>query len=575
MKRSNISGEGFSLRRRLPFPLRIEATALGVLLFALLSLLLLVYGDRMWRTSFRTSVPLLESLMFARTTLAEGNLWFEELLDGNRAVDPEMVWDFYAIARSVVEACMGGVSGVAGLPAEPPDDPEVRLRLAEFAEGIQELESLARLRWAGAKRGEPGTLEQRFRAAVHGLGLAADLLVNRIRERIQADLHRQAFVHRATLTIWFAVLAALFGLFFYSGARRRKAERALRSSEARYRAVVEDQTEMICRFGPDLRLTFVNRAFAQAFSEEGADLTGRRFTDLLPASARGAVQEACGRLEKGPAGPVVIRIDSPGDSPVWQSWVFRSFAGENGEPGGCQGVGRDITAEKTAEERIRSLSRRLLRAREMERRKLSWDLHDRVAQDLPTLKMGIDVAKAGGRNADSSLSREMTRLSRLVQQCIDSVRGLSAELLPAGLETLGLVETVRKLCIDFERQTGVRVDFLATGVDRIPLDMEAQISLYRIVQEGLANIRKHAGASRVEIRLLASFPHVLLRVRDDGRGFDPASPGVSRDGGHMGVWSMQERTGLAGGDFQLTSRPGEGTCIIVEIPQKEARGDEP
>ncbi len=549
---------------------------MGVLVFALLSLFLLEYGDRMWRKSFGSSVPLLESLMFARTTLVEGNLRFEELLDGNQAVDPGMVWDFYAIARGTVEACMRGASGVEGLPAEPPDDPEVRLRLAEFAEGIQELESLARMRWAVITGGETVILEQRFRAGLHGLGLAADLLVNRVQERIQADLHRQAFVHRATLAAWFAVLAALFGLFFYSGARRRSAERALRSSEARYRAVVEDQTEMICRFDPDLRLTFVNRAFAQAFSLQDEDLTDRRFTDLLPASAQTDVRQACGtKLGKGPTGPVVIRIERPGDSPIWQSWVFRSFAGENGDPGGCQGVGRDITAEKTAEDRIRSLSRRLLRARETERRNLSWDLHDRVAQDLSTLKMGIDVIKGEEKRVDSSLSGEMVRLSRLVQQCIDSVRGISAELLPAGLETLGLVETVRKLCIDFERQTGVRVDFLATGVDRVPFDMEAQISLYRIVQESLANIRKHAGASRVEIRLLASFPHVLLRIRDDGRGFDPAAREITQDGEHMGIWSMQERAGVAGGDFHLTSRPAEGTCITVEIPQKEAVEDEP
>ena len=527
----------------------------------------------MWRTSFRTSVPLLDSLMFARTTLSEGNLWFEELLRGNRSVEPEMVWDFYGMARDAVEGCARGECVVEGLEAEPPLDPEVRARLAEFAEGIRELESLARTRWTGVERGEPGTLEQRFRAAVHGLGLSADLLVNRVQERIRSDLRRQANVHRATLAVWFAVLAALFGLLFYAGTRRRSAERALRRSEARYRAVVEDQTEMICRFGPDLRLTFFNRAFEKAFSGEGAPLSGRRFTDLIAATARDAVVEAC-RRESGeePAGPVVIRVDRPGDTPVWQSWVFRPYAGEAGEPGGCQGVGRDITAEKAAEERIRSLSRRLLQARETERRKLSWDLHDRIAQDLSTLKMGIDVAGAGRRNDDASLSREMSRLSRLAQQCIDSVRGLSAELLPAGFETLGFVESVRKLCTDFERQTGIQVDFLATGVDRVPLDMETQISLYRIVQEGLTNIRKHAGASKVEVRLLASFPHLLLRIRDDGCGFDPEARASCRDGEQMGIWSMQERTGLAGGEFRLRSRPGEGTVIIVETPQKEEAG---
>ena len=125
MKEKEKQNEGFSLHRRIP---GIGVTALGVAAFALLSLFLLVQGDRMWRTSFRTSVPLLDSLMFARTTLSEGNLWFEELLRGNRSVEPEMVWDFYGMARDAVEGCARGECVVEGLEAEPPLDPEVHAK---------------------------------------------------------------------------------------------------------------------------------------------------------------------------------------------------------------------------------------------------------------------------------------------------------------------------------------------------------------------------------------------------------------------------------------------------------------
>ena len=111
------------------------------------------------------------------------------------------------------------------------------------------------------------------------------------------------------------------------------------------------------------------------------------------------------------------------------------------------------------------------------------------------------------------------------------------------------------------------MDFSCEGLDALGMDFEAQINLYRIVQEALTNIRRHAGATRVRVLLVATHPSLILRVEDDGTGFDPSAR-PTEDGEHarMGLLSMRERARLLGGTFGLRSRPGGGTRIKVEIP---------
>jgi signal transduction histidine kinase len=150
---------------------------------------------------------------------------------------------------------------------------------------------------------------------------------------------------------------------------------------------------------------------------------------------------------------------------------------------------------------------------------------------------------------------------------LEAVRNLAYELRPAGLEELGLAETLVNYCQELSRETAIAIDFSAVGLDESRLSNEAKVNLYRIVQEGLSNIKRHSGADRATVRLAGSFPQAILRIEDNGRGFDVAEQmrrAVYEK--RMGLRSIKERAALLGGTAKIDSRRGEGTRIIVRFP---------
>ncbi len=115
--------------------------------------------------------------------------------------------------------------------------------------------------------------------------------------------------------------------------------------------------------------------------------------------------------------------------------------------------------------------------------------------------------------------------------------------------------------------TGIRIDFQSAGIDEFDLNYETKINLYRLVQEGLNNVRKHADASKVAVKLVSSFPNIILRIEDDGKGFDFKKRLVKASSEkRLGLRSMQERTNLLQGSMNFKSIPGEGTKVVIEIP---------
>jgi signal transduction histidine kinase len=126
--------------------------------------------------------------------------------------------------------------------------------------------------------------------------------------------------------------------------------------------------------------------------------------------------------------------------------------------------------------------------------------------------------------------------------------------------------------MDFSEKSQLSIDFDSAGMDNIELDCDTEINLYRMVQEGLNNIRNHADASNVVIRLIVSFPNIILRIEDDGRGFDVKERlAQATKEKRMGLRSMKERVGLLEGKMKVRSRPGEGTKIFIEVPYKESK----
>jgi two-component system, NarL family, sensor histidine kinase DevS len=211
-------------------------------------------------------------------------------------------------------------------------------------------------------------------------------------------------------------------------------------------------------------------------------------------------------------------------------------------------------------ERIASDSlRRVVEAQELERRRLARELHDETGQALTSILLGL---KALEERTDDPDSRAATgELRELVVSTLQDVRRLAVELRPSALDDFGLVAALERLAASFAEQTGIAVDFqTALADERLPEEVET--ALYRIVQESLTNVVKHARARRVSILLARQNGAVKAVVEDDGRGFDPA--GESDDG--FGLVGMRERLALLGGRLEVESGRDGGTTIAAEVP---------
>ncbi|MBI4805618.1 MAG: sensor histidine kinase [Desulfovibrio sp.] len=216
---------------------------------------------------------------------------------------------------------------------------------------------------------------------------------------------------------------------------------------------------------------------------------------------------------------------------------------------------------------VQRLSRELIKAQESERQRIARELHDKAAQDLSLLKIELEALNSSHGPLPPEARTHVSRLLSQTSGIINEIRDISYALLPPDLEQLGLASAAFRLCEEFTSRHGVVIEFSADGMHSLCLGFETQINLYRIIQEALTNIRKHSGAKRARVLLVASHPFIILRIEDDGVGFDPGTEFSGQSGGrHMGLLSMRERARLIGGRFVIRSAHGKGTRIVLEVP---------
>ena len=201
--------------------------------------------------------------------------------------------------------------------------------------------------------------------------------------------------------------------------------------------------------------------------------------------------------------------------------------------------------------------RRVVEAQELERRRLARELHDQTGQELTSVLLGLKAVEEA--KSDEERREALAAVREQVVETLHDVRRLAVELRPKALDDFGLVAALEHLRDTFSEQTGMRVDLEAHVGDRLSTDVET--ALYRIVQEALTNIVKHAQASAVSIVLARSGRAITAVIEDDGRGFTPDGGG---DG--MGLLGMGERLALLGGKLRIESRPGSGATIVAEVP---------
>jgi signal transduction histidine kinase len=221
------------------------------------------------------------------------------------------------------------------------------------------------------------------------------------------------------------------------------------------------------------------------------------------------------------------------------------------------------TRQRLEETRVQ-LWEKLVVVQEEERRRLSRELHDQMAQDLSALLLGLK--SLGSADASPERAQRLTELQAMAGQLIGELRTVAYELRPVVLEELGLQAGLTHYVEEWSRRSGVPVE-LVCSPDGFRLPASVEITLYRVVQEALSNVFKHARARSVSLIVECRLDEARLVVEDDGCGFNPAdlSPGAPGQA-QLGLRGMRERVTLAGGHFEVESAPGAGTTVIVRLP---------
>jgi signal transduction histidine kinase len=217
---------------------------------------------------------------------------------------------------------------------------------------------------------------------------------------------------------------------------------------------------------------------------------------------------------------------------------------------------------ETRTEELTRLSARMVEQHEAERRRLSRELHDETAQVFSAVKMELGVLREGLAPAEQP---RLDQVLGLIDEGIRTIRNVTNDLRPSLLDDLGLLPALRSLAAEFAERSGIEAGFSAPAT--LPgLSSEAELALFRALQEALSNVARHAEATAVEIGLSASGGRVLLRVRDDGRGFPPGPVEAYERRGHMGLAGMRERIGALGGSVQAHGATGGGAELEVSVP---------
>jgi signal transduction histidine kinase len=212
-------------------------------------------------------------------------------------------------------------------------------------------------------------------------------------------------------------------------------------------------------------------------------------------------------------------------------------------------------------ERLQSLSRRLVEIQENERRYIARELHDETSQALASLMVGLTLLERDATRPEA-IQAGAAELKITLDRVFDNLHRLAMDLRPASLDHLGLVAALRQHVENMKSRNGLIVQFEAVGIaDRLPPEVE--ITLYRIVQEALSNVLRHAQAARADVLLEQRDEKVVLIVEDDGIGFDPLAAFQS---GRLGLFGMRERVEMLGGSLDVESNAGKGTTIFAELP---------
>jgi PAS domain S-box-containing protein len=349
-------------------------------------------------------------------------------------------------------------------------------------------------------------------------------------------------------------------------AERNRVETALRESEERYRELFENARDAIYVHDLDGIYVSVNHAAEKLSGYTREEIIGHKFSEFIPHEHIKQVRDRfCGKLaQKGETTYEVELIAKDGHRVPIE--ISSRAIYENGVVVGVQGTARDITERKQAQYALQIFSRQLIEAQEDERRRIARELHDQIGQVLTAVKMNLhtvqrvcNTPEAGAYIKDNI---------EAVDEALRLVRDLSVDLRPPLLDDFGLVTALRWYVDRYAKRTGIGAEVLVELQDpNERFSRELETACFRIAQEALTNVVRHARATSVSVRLVKDEDLLMLSVKDDGVGFDPEA--LSRRAPRaatLGLLGMQERAHAVGGIVEIESAISKGTEIRLNVP---------
>ncbi len=340
--------------------------------------------------------------------------------------------------------------------------------------------------------------------------------------------------------------------------------RAFEGATHPYHVLLNAMTEGAALLSADGTILFGNRRLAEIAHAPLESLRGARLPQLVTPAERAGLEALLLRGRSG-GREFAITGEAGSTTPVWIALSLVPLGAGNGHTV-VMAIITDLTDRKRAETTRLGLLKRLLSAEDQERRRIARELHDETGQSLTTLLVGLRAI--GDITGLAEVRSVAKRLREVAAHTVDDVGRLARGLHPAVLDDKGLVAAMRRHVSDFAKAFGVAIDLRVVG--NVPRRMAplAQSTVYRILQEALTNVARHAQAQRVGIMLKHKKAILEIVIRDDGVGFDPAAALSEASG--LGLHGMQERVALLGGSVVIESRRGQGTSIRARIPAAPA-----
>jgi two-component system, NarL family, sensor histidine kinase DegS len=348
--------------------------------------------------------------------------------------------------------------------------------------------------------------------------------------------------------------------------QERETSERLRVSEERYRELFENAHDAILVHNMEGDIISVNMAASRLTGYELNELLTMNINALLTPEYQKTSRQILARMREGePVDQLYEQkiVTKKGTEAILT--VAANVVRDHGRPVGYQYIARDVTRERRMQENLRYYLEQVTRAQEEERIRIARELHDDTIQALVVLSRQLDEIATSENHMPTDKKVELENLRQDTNNIMAGIRRLSQDLRPPTLDRLGLIPALEWLVDDVKKHSGLIVKLSVSGSER-RLHPEAELLLFRIVQEALRNVWRHAEATEVKIKVETS-SRIRITIKDNGKGFNvPDTIGDLAKDGRLGLVGMHERIQLIGGTLKMTSKPQKGTSLVIDVP---------